>query len=1123
MIGEDTNIIISKEKLAKEISISSNKDEIKNCFRVEGGDDLITAMVAAINMNGTNYIYRFANFQLDDMSDELREKIASYQTMMEQDSASYYGENGIYMRLCNAYEEKLYKESGMMPEVTIEVGTAQDEYNKLLSNLQNSTVAVSQLNKYSSTLFAGVNNNIEAYANILIDSRFDLEIYGDPTYTKVSDEKYKWSGKFRITQHTDETNVYPVDMDAAQTFTVYVNEDELTFAKQKCDKALYKVDLSTMDTDTYNMSDSKLEIYLEQYCLASLKSFYDGLDTCISTLLELGSDEEDSPTKVLYNKYYNRKKITEKIYNQRQKEIDSLTKLIESIEDEQIEFQKNHDFQSYLGDKLYLEFCTYRREDTYSNSNYISDSIEDDTSACLNKAKELIEVATKEMNKACMLQHTVSTSVNNLLLLPEFKPLYDKFALYNYIRVRTDDEILKLRLIGIDFNGDDWSDVSVTFSDQIEYIDGAIDTTTAILKQASSMSSSYSSTTLQAKQGSEAKSIFNEIYANGLNAANAMLKNSDNNEVTISASGIVAKRMDDEGFYGDKQLRVIGNCIAMTYNNWETVAMAIGEITFTDPITNVTSQKYGVIADAIVGNMIVGQNMVIGNDKGTVSITGEGITIYDGQGVADENKVFYADNNGNLTLKAHVEASSGKIANFNISTSALYTDGAQYGSKGLYFGSSGLSLGGGFKVDSSGNITSTGTLSIANGNLTYSSTNGLVVKGNVQATSGKIANFNINTSSLYTDGATFANTTGIYLGSSGLRIGSGFKVDTNGNITSSGTLSMAGGNLTYSSANGLVVKGNIQASGGSIKIGNNFSVDTSGNMSCINASVTGNIHGTFIKASKAYYIYDSDAMSYTQVISVSLDNSSDTRYNFGRLTNNGYGSGLNYITFIDQSQDRSCIIYSDNTTIKGALITSDAFIGNIDISGNTIYSNGNMTLENEDGGLGFYSTAFRPQSSYKNTLTLGTATNYWNAIYSKDGKIGTSDRNLKHHIQDLSEKYKQLFFKIKPCTYVFKDGVRTHIGAISQDIENALKEVGLSALEFAGFCKDQKTKDIIDEDGTLREELVFDVDGNPEYVYALRYEEFIMLNTHMLQEAYKIIETQQKDIDELKASILNNK
>ena len=64
-----------------------------------------------------------------------------------------------------------------------------------------------------------------------------------------------------------------------------------------------------------------------------------------------------------------------------------------------------------------------------------------------------------------------------------------------------------------------------------------------------------------------------------------------------------------------------------------------------------------------------------------------------------------------------------------------------------------------------------------------------------------------------------------------------------------------------------------------------------------------------------------------------------------------------------------------------------------------------------------------------------------------------------------------------------------------------------------------KTKEIIDEDGNVSIEYVYDENGEHEYIYSLRYSEFIALNTHMIQKAYKKIETQQQEIDELKKSV----
>lgn len=205
--------------------------------------------------------------------------------------------------------------------------------------------------------------------------------------------------------------------------------------------------------------------------------------------------------------------------------------------------------------------------------------------------------------------------------------------------------------------------------------------------------------------------------------------------------------------------------------------------------------------------------------------------------------------------------------------------------------------------------------------------------------------------------------------------------------------------------------------------------------------------------------------------------------------------------------------------INGFLQAGNAEIGNIEIYGNTISSLGNISLDASGGVMGFYSSGWRPTDEYKDSLNLGAPSVYWNAIYSKDGSISKSDRNMKHDIREISEKYEKLFFELKPRLYVFNNGKRVHIGAISQDVEEALEKVDLAAEEFAGFCKDQLTKDVIDKDGNLKTEPVFDEDGNPVYIYSLRYEEFIMLIAHMEQKAHRRINELEKIALEQKAEI----
>ena len=79
-----------------------------------------------------------------------------------------------------------------------------------------------------------------------------------------------------------------------------------------------------------------------------------------------------------------------------------------------------------------------------------------------------------------------------------------------------------------------------------------------------------------------------------------------------------------------------------------------------------------------------------------------------------------------------------------------------------------------------------------------------------------------------------------------------------------------------------------------------------------------------------------------------------------------------------------------------------------------------------------------------------------------------------------------------------------------------MAECGLTALDFAGFCKDAKTtrRIIENEDGskTETEEPVLDGDGNPVYIYSLRYEEFIALNTYAIQTAMARLDSLEERI-----------
>ena len=164
---------------------------------------------------------------------------------------------------------------------------------------------------------------------------------------------------------------------------------------------------------------------------------------------------------------------------------------------------------------------------------------------------------------------------------------------------------------------------------------------------------------------------------------------------------------------------------------------------------------------------------------------------------------------------------------------------------------------------------------------------------------------------------------------------------------------------------------------------------------------------------------------------------------------------------------------------------------------------------------------FRPNGSGKSVL--GTSGAKWNVIYAVNGNIQTSDRNLKKDFRTFNsnENYEKFFMDLKPMIFKFIEGTsnRDHFGFISQDIENSLYKFGFDDKSFAGFCKDIKIKEYENEEGNILQEKVLDQDGNYLYDYSLRYDEFISLNTYMIQKNVNEINSLKEENQLLKEKL----
>ena len=743
-IGEDTTIFVDKVKLANSMSLTSQHDEVKNCFRVLGGDDIINDYVRVVNLNGSNYIYNFAQFQLDDMPKELSSALLEYQEFIESDEIKneYYGteevcgQDGIFTRYCKLLDEWYNLKSVMMPgreSILPEDWTAQKEYDEMFKELTNPGVAVNDYASYSEDAFEVLTKNVLEIAKIHTDSRYTIEVVKDEENKPIYDaENHIWHGSFKLyrTIKKDDNYTSPI---IAVSIIENTGENAVEYQKQKCYKSLAKTEVKNEDFIISEMSDEEVRDYFSKYCLSRLKSFEEAYQACLS-ILGTYKNIEDEIGKELYDSYKKKYDIVVEYRKIREEQIDEVTNDILATEEEQRIFLEKTNFKKFLDERseedktpLFTIFSMYRREDDYQNSNYSSEGLSD--AEIVEKAKELIDVAKREIKKACILQRSITVDINNIFTIPEFKKLHDKFALFNYIRTEIDDEIIKLRIVQINYDSNSPDKINVTFADNIESVGGTVSDVKSILAQTSNISTSYNATMLQAKSGEKANEVIVNMRENGLDATQMLLQNSSDSEITMTQAGLMAKQMTDSGIYDSCQLRITGNGIYLTKDNWASLSEAIGKVVVDG------QEQYGVIADVLCGDLLLGKQLVIKNDDGSVLINGYGIVIEN----IDGEVVFRADADG-AYIKGTVNATKGKFSG------EIGIGGESYDN---------------FVVTENGDVTSKGLLSLANGGISYDgntlAVSGNIISNNVTITGGTIDNVQLEGASITWNQITDAN------------------------------------------------------------------------------------------------------------------------------------------------------------------------------------------------------------------------------------------------------------------------------------------------------------------------------------------------------------------------------
>lgn len=681
--GEDTNVLINSTNLTKSITLESNQDSLKNCFYVTGADDLMNDTIRNINPNGSQYIYYFSDDVLSDMPDNLKNKLKSYDTLyneiqttrkMALDSTKVTNYNNVvtsvtkkfanvsdddkdkvtFNKLANplvgyssliaarydATDLYYYINDSMMPVIDIDGLGVQDSLTSIKNGISAlGGVAVTKVSSISSSV---VRNTLEklcqvfcstAYYDISVETK-SLSAYNTSTKTKT------YSCTVMITSLTqqDENEEYltgSVDI----TCTVLENNEKYIEQKIKRMTAESKK-LKDKQITSFDLSDTDFKKELTYYSLTELTNMYTEFQAC-QDIVTNGFTEDsvdvqynNSELKKKYQKFYaNRLTWINNEIKTRTSELNSVKAIFDPVKSTgalqtlKQSIQKELDLQKYLGTNLWNLFYSYRREDDYNNSNYSSTGL--NNTDLIKRATELFKAAQRELYKAGNLQYSINTTMDNLLALPEFKPVVDKFEVGNFIKVGIDEKVYSLRLLSYQVDYDNLSEIPVEFS-TVEKIYSGYSDVPSVLQSAKSMSTSYSSVKDQVDKSKGTTKTVSDWTNNGLLGDNISFSNSKEQTVTLTKNGLLARSWDDVyNEFSLKQLKIVNNGLYLTKDGWETIETGVGRFTYTDINGNLV-EDYGIIAKTVVGNLIIGKELQIYNEDKSIVIDENGLTINGG-------------------------------------------------------------------------------------------------------------------------------------------------------------------------------------------------------------------------------------------------------------------------------------------------------------------------------------------------------------------------------------------------------------------------------------------------------------------------------------------------------------
>ena len=287
--------------------------------------------------------------------------------------------------------------------------------------------------------------------------------------------------------------------------------------------------------------------------------------------------------------------------------------------------------------------------------------------------KILYDRAKGRLERVSRPTQEFSVDVENFIFIKEFSEWSEQLETGCLINVELDtNDVAALFLSNITINYDDHS-LNMTFGNRFNKFDpkSLFDNMLGdISKSANTLN--YIKEILYPIKNGEFNAMKEALQTSRNLTMNAALS-STNEEVVIDSSGYTGRRMRPDGGYDPNQIKITGRNVVFTDDAWKTCKLAIGELSFGDG-----SSAYGVNAETIIGDIIVGHNIHIINDEGKDVFRVLDDKIVAEVGNIDDKLTTVTTTSEGLAVRVQ-DLENKEIAVDNVTTATGYT----FGSDGL--------------------------------------------------------------------------------------------------------------------------------------------------------------------------------------------------------------------------------------------------------------------------------------------------------------------------------------------------------------------------------------------------------------------------------------------------------